>query len=229
MPQRRVRFSSTSTFLSIPALVFDSAPSSPASSCGPPTPPSLPDSNFPFPPSSSTRGTSYWETQLQTKTRANDLIALAAPPVLTYDISLPLTTISTHFRGLSSARLLEPAVYPPLPTISLVTPHLPWALTIPPATNATYVTVLDVLTAIYRALRVNVTATEFAALRTEELMACVTAAYTQRYRRLRRYDTRYALEKAEGLKRVDFLLGYTQFCGIAPTVEQPDVWELRTS
>ncbi|KAJ6508174.1 hypothetical protein C8R45DRAFT_1167798 [Mycena sanguinolenta] len=202
MPQRRVRFSGTSTVLSIPALVFDSAPSSPASSCGPPTPPPIPDSNFPFPPSSSTRGTSYWETQLQTKTRANDLIALAAPP---------------------------PAVYPPLPTISLVTPHLPWALTIPPATNATYVTVLDVLTAIYRALRVNATANDFAALRTEELMGRVTAAYTQRYRRLRRYNTGYALEKAEGLKRVDFLLGYTQFCGIAPTAGQPDVWELRTS
>ncbi|KAF7343668.1 hypothetical protein MSAN_01946500 [Mycena sanguinolenta] len=224
MQQRRVRFSSTNTVLSIPALVIDSAPSSPASSCGPPTPPPLP-----YTPSLSMRHSSHWETQHQMKSRANDLIALAAPPVLTYDISLHPTTISTHFHGLSSARLLKPAVYPPRPTISLVTPHLPWTLAIPPGTNAKYVTVLDVLTSIYLALRVNVTAKEFAALHTAEMMQRVTAAYTQRYRRLRSYDAEYALEKAEGVKRVDFLMGYTKFCGIAPTVGKPDVWEWKTA
>jgi hypothetical protein len=88
--------------------------------------------------------------------------------------------------------------------------------------------VSDVLTAIYRALRVNATAGEFAALRTEDLMRRVTAAYVRRYKRLRG-NSGYEHEKAEGVKRVDFLLGYTTFCGMAPAVGQPDVWQLKTS
>ncbi|KAJ7818621.1 hypothetical protein B0H14DRAFT_2204512, partial [Mycena olivaceomarginata] len=119
----------------------------------------------------------------------------------------------------SSARLLEPAVYPPLPLISLVTPHLPWTLAVP-TTNGKYVTVSDVLSALYCALRVGATPGEFAALRTEELISRVGAAYVRRCERLRGQSrSGCAREQAEGVKRVDFLLGYTTFCGIVPTAD----------
>ncbi|KAF8144694.1 hypothetical protein K438DRAFT_1873406 [Mycena galopus ATCC 62051] len=229
MPQRRVRFSSTATIHTLPPLLTRSSSSSSSGSCGPSTPPPLPYVGLPSPKSFPRRGSSCHSSSdlPPAKYIANDLIALTAPPALIYDISLSPSTIATHRSRLSSTRLSEPAVYPPLRLISLVTPYLPWALAIP-ATNVKYVTISDVLTVIYHALRVNATAGEFAALGTEELMRRVTVAYKRRYERLSGRSG-YAQEKAEGVKRIDFLLGYTQFCGIAPVVGQPGVWQLGTS
>ncbi|KAF7366144.1 hypothetical protein MVEN_00491300 [Mycena venus] len=224
MPQRHVRFSSTSTIHSLPPLVRSSSSSSSASS-GPSTPPPPSYAGLPAPAPFTRRG-SYSDPSSRTG-QANDLIVFSPTPPLIYDITLNPSTISTHITRLPSARFLEPAVYPPRPLISLVTPHLPWALAVP-ATNGKYVTVSDVLTAIYHALRVNVTAGEFAALRTKDLMRRVTAAYVRRYERLWGHSG-YKPEKAEGVKRVDFLLGYTTFCGIAPATGQSDVWQLKTS
>ncbi|KAJ6534139.1 hypothetical protein B0H19DRAFT_900809, partial [Mycena capillaripes] len=146
------------------------------------------------------------------------LITLSSTPLLRYDISLHPSLISSNYPGLSSAGFLEPAVYPPQPTsISLVTPHLPWTIIVPASTsNATYVTVADVLNAIYQTLRANATSAEYEALRTDKLMRRVAHSYTQRCERLRG-QRGYAQEKNEGLKRVDFLMGYTHFQGIAPT------------
>ncbi|KAJ7354006.1 hypothetical protein DFH08DRAFT_933733 [Mycena albidolilacea] len=216
MPQRHVRFSSTSTVHSLPPLVRSSSSSS-ASSSGPPTPPPISYRDLPAP------------SKRRPSSQANDLIALAVPPLLTYDISLSPSTLSTRSATpLSSARLLEPAVFPPLPLISLVTPHLPWTLAVP-TTNGKYVTVSDVLSALYCALRVGATPGEFAALRTEELISRVGAAYVRRCERLRGQSrSGYAREQAEGVKRVDFLLGYTTFCGIVPTAD-PGVWQLKTA
>ncbi|KAF7333078.1 hypothetical protein MVEN_02372600 [Mycena venus] len=156
--------------------------------------------------------------------QAHNLIAFSNHPVLKCDMSLHPSSISTHHAGLSDTSLTEPAVYPPQPAISLVTPHLPWRIDVP-ASNGVYVTVRDVLNSIYHNLRTNVTAAEFDALGTQRLMQRVSAAYKQRCERLRGHKG-YGEEQAMGIKRVDFLMGYTRLQGISPTAGAHDIWQL---
>ncbi|KAJ7863063.1 hypothetical protein B0H14DRAFT_2739153 [Mycena olivaceomarginata] len=124
--------------------------------------------------------------------------------------------------GIPRARRLSSAALP-----LLVTPHLPWNIPVP-ASNRRYVSVGDILSAIYRTLRVNATPAEFNALGTEKLMRRASTACTRRCERLRGHSG-YSQEKREGVKRVDFLMGYTTFQGIAPTSGAPDVWQLTIS
>ncbi|KAJ6549095.1 hypothetical protein DFH09DRAFT_1169694 [Mycena vulgaris] len=223
MPGRHVRFSTEDTFHSPPPNLSWSN-SSATSSSGPFTPPVAPYASLPG-PSPFTPRSSYTHSSAA-KGRAHNLIAFFESPLLSYDISLPPSSITTHYPGLSSSGTLEPAVYPPHLSISIVTPHLPWSIAVQ-ASNGRYVTVSDALTALYRALRVNVTPAEFNALGTHKLMRRAAAAYTQRYMRLKGH-LGYAEEKAHGVKRVDFLMGCTKFCGLSPT-EHANVWRLHVS
>ncbi|KAJ7182512.1 hypothetical protein C8R43DRAFT_6498 [Mycena crocata] len=211
MPGRHVRFATENTFHS-------------PSSSGPFTPSSPHYANMP-------RSTPYAPRRSYTdasvaNARAHQLLASSDSPMLKYDISLHPSLISTHYQGVSSARFAEPAVYPPQHTISIVTPHLPWSITVA-ASNARYVTVSDVLNALYRTLRVNVTPAEFHALGSHKLMRRATAAYVHRYTRLKGHRG-YAEEKQQGVKRVDFLMGCTKFRGLSAT-GAPDAWRLHVS
>ncbi|KAJ6564707.1 hypothetical protein B0H19DRAFT_1141774 [Mycena capillaripes] len=227
MPGRRVRFSPTNSFHSPPfgppSLMGPSPPSS-ASSLGPLTPPALPYRGSAGPESHLPRNPhTEWSAP---NGQAHNLIALSSTPLLRYDISLHPSLISSPFPGISAAGYFEPAVYPPQHAIKLVTPHLPWTISVA-ASNAKYVTVSDVLNEIYRTLRVTAMPGEFEDLRTDKLKRRVRASYTHRCEHLRGYRG-YTQEKVEGVKRVDFLTGYTMFQGIAPT-ELPDVWQLTIS
>ncbi|KAJ7440052.1 hypothetical protein B0H11DRAFT_2163375 [Mycena galericulata] len=194
MPSHYVRFSSTNTFHSPPPPLMSRASSS-ASSFGPLTPPSFSYGGAPGPTSYAPQST-YTKSSLR-KGRAHRL---------------------------TSAGFTEPAVHPPQASITLVTPHLPWAIGVP-ASNGAYVTVFDVLNSIYNTLRVSATQGELNALGSQN-MARASAAYIQRYRRLRGHHS-YTEEKWGGIKRVDFLMGYTRMYGLSPT-ESPDVWQLNT-
>ncbi|KAF8205863.1 hypothetical protein K438DRAFT_1817512 [Mycena galopus ATCC 62051] len=224
----RVRFSSTNTFHSPPPppppLMSPTTTSSTDSSDGPLTPPPRPYARIPGPTPFGGPKYSYHSAILG---RAHNLIAFSSTPLLNYNISLPPSSISTSYIGLSSAGFVDSAVYPPQPCITLVTPHLPWSIVVP-AFNGSYVTVSDVLSAVHSALRVNVTPAEFAALGTLTLQRQVSTAYQRRYERLRGHRG-YAQEKAQGVKRVDFLLGFTKFQGISPTSRASDVWQLNIS
>ncbi|KAJ7148361.1 hypothetical protein C8R46DRAFT_965230 [Mycena filopes] len=224
MPGRHVRFSTENTFHSPPPQPQLSwANSSDNSSAGPVTPPSLPYASLPGP-------TPYTPRRARTvsssgaKGRAHNLVAFTPSPLLNYDISLHPSTMTTHFHGVSSAGLLEPAVYPPQHSITITTPHLPWSIAVA-AANGRYVTVSDVLGALYRSLRGNVTAAEFHGLGSHKLQRRVTEAYTHRYMRLRGHRG-YAEEKSQGVKRVDFLMGCTKFHGLSAT-GAPDVWRIH--
>ncbi|KAJ6455486.1 hypothetical protein C8R45DRAFT_914936 [Mycena sanguinolenta] len=221
MPSRRVRFASTDTFYSPPPPpLIDSSPSSSISSLGPLTPLPL-YADAPLPPKDLYRASAAMKVQ------AHDLLALSPIPLLQYDVSLHPSTISSHRRGLSETAFLEPAVYPPRLSLSLITTHLPWTIPVQ-ASNRRYVSVGDILSAIYRTLRVNATPAEFKALGTEKLMRRASAAYMQRCEQLRGHSG-YSEEKRKGVKRVDFLMGYTTFQGLAPTGGAPDVWQLTIS
>ncbi|KAK7027733.1 hypothetical protein R3P38DRAFT_949443 [Favolaschia claudopus] len=168
----------------------------------------------------------------------NDLISLpdSGVPYLLYDLTLPPSTISTTLPKIPSSRLREPAIYPPRLSITLVHPHLPWSFTIlaRPGSTYAYVSIADVFAFLYAALRINATANEFVGLPTDDLMRGVAMAYRRRYERLWRKESLASAaaaqqEQAEGLKRVDFLLGATRFLGIAPIPGRADVWQLQTT
>jgi hypothetical protein len=154
-------------------------------------------------------------------------MAFPAALFLNYDVSLHPSSICAHYMGVSSASLLEPAVYPPELSLTLVTQHLPWAIVIP-ASNGRCVTVSDVLHSVHFALHVGVTQSEFSALGSQKLMHRVSEAYRRRCERLPRHFG-YIEEKRQGVKRVDFLMGYTKFQGISPTSRVSDVWQLNLS
>ncbi|KAJ7495569.1 hypothetical protein FB451DRAFT_367403 [Mycena latifolia] len=224
MPGRHVRFSSENTFHSPPPLPFMSPSASSSSSTFVSlTPLARPSVGFPGPtPFLPLSG--YTESSTG-KGRAHNLIRQSSTPLLSYDLSLPPSSISTHAIGVSSAGLSEPAVYPPQPAISLATPYLPWVIGVVPS-NGTYITVSDVLSSVYHALRANVTPAEFNTLGTQKLMRRASAAYTQRCERLRGHRG-YTEEKSQGVKRVDFLMGHTKFQGISPGIGAPAVWQIH--
>ncbi|KAJ6516943.1 hypothetical protein C8R47DRAFT_1268746 [Mycena vitilis] len=219
-----------------PSSLGSSSSSSPSSSKRPrPRPSSLPASSSssnssagpstPPPPlyKSSSSDSKKSRSSCTTKRQAHHLVALGAAPILRYDVSLSPSTVSTHHPNLPSAAFSEPAVYPPQSSLSLVTPHLPWAILVP-ASNGRFVTVADLLSALHRTLRANATGTEFEALRSDKLKRRVGDAYVRRCERLRGHRG-YEHEKKAGLKRVDFLMGYTAFQGIAPSSGGRD-WQL---
>ncbi|KAJ6611980.1 hypothetical protein B0H10DRAFT_2054277 [Mycena sp. CBHHK59/15] len=127
---------------------------------------------------------------------------------------VPRRSYSDSYAAKARAHSL-PAVYPPRPTLSLISPHLPWTITVS-ASNGRYVTVSDVLNSVHRSLRAN------------KLMRRATAAYTQRYSRLKGHRG-YMEEKSQGVKRVDFLMGCTKFQGISPTAGGVDIWQLNVA
>ncbi|KAK1222158.1 hypothetical protein PQX77_014999 [Marasmius sp. AFHP31] len=153
--------------------------------------------------------------------RAHKLIGYSHQPALNFDVTLPLSTLTSRYQSLSSLLLSEPVVTPVHSSLVLTTHHLPWSITIYPS-NGYYVTVRDMLDAIYHALRKNISQQEYQYCR-DKLR--VDEAYQRRYSRIRDYHASRQ-EKASGVKRVDFLCRKTRFMGISPT-SRHDVWELR--
>ncbi|KAJ7142015.1 hypothetical protein C8R43DRAFT_1131018 [Mycena crocata] len=208
MPGRHVRFSAENSFHS----------SSASGPFQPPTHHANPPGTTQYAPCRPYPGASL------ANGRVHQLLASSDAPMLNYDFSMDPSLISTNYRGAASPHFLEPAVYPLTLTISIVMPHLPWAITVS-ASNAHYITVSDVLNTLHFSPRVNITPDEFCALGSHKLMRRVTAAYVHRYTRLQSRRG-YAEEKRQGVKRVDFLMGYTKFRGLSATMA-PDTWRLH--
>ncbi|KAJ7744836.1 hypothetical protein B0H14DRAFT_2406808 [Mycena olivaceomarginata] len=222
----RVRFSPHSTFHSPPPLLIRPALSSSTGSLlGPLTPPSLSYACLPGP----TPFVPYYSYRSAKPSSGgvHALLAFSSAPLLNYDISLHPSSISSHYNGLTFFGFMDSAVYPPLRSLSLTTPHLPWSIVVP-ACDGRHVTVNDVLHAVYSALRANITSVEFNALGTQKLMRRASAACQRRCERLRGRRG-YAEEKQGGIKRVDFLMGFTKFQGISSTSRSGDVWQLHIS
>lgn len=216
MPGKQVRFSRTSTLHSPPAPSPSYSLSSLPSSSGPITPPSLPGVlpgpspyAFSLPPARP-------RSKSRVRPRVHALLALNRSPPVNYDLSLHPSTMSTHHISLSTITLAESAVHPPLPLLTLVSPHMPWSISVSASSNGAYVTVSDVYSAIYRSLRQNILPVEYHALPSDRDKRRVSAAYETRYRRLRG-SRDYDHEKRAGVKRVDFLMGHTKFLGLTST------------
>ncbi|KAJ7161642.1 hypothetical protein C8R46DRAFT_904715 [Mycena filopes] len=219
----RVRWSLVNRYHSPPTFPSPSSSLSSVSSDGPPILPAsyagLPGPT-PFAPQ-------FFRSTPRIPTRAHDLIALSNHPLLHYDVALPPSSISTRYRGVPTAALLDPATSPPQIALTLTSPCLPWPISVA-ATNARYVTVSDVLSSVYFTLRATATHTEFLTLRAP-LRHLVFVAYRQRCERVRGRGRRGCSEERQvGIRRVDFLVGYTRFSGISPG-RSSDVWQLHIS
>lgn len=116
----------------------------------------------------------------------------------------------------------ESATLPPVPSLSLVSPLLPWEISIS-SSVLPFVTVSDVLGGFYRALRLRVSKEEYQRESLEKQNA-ISLAYRQRHSRAPDARSRER-EKQAGVRRVDFLMGSHLLKGICKT-KRPNVWNV---
>ena len=147
---------------------------------------------------------------------------------ITYDLmEHPSTILTRNNYSLSVRTLREPATTPPLPFLAITCIHLPWTIKVY-SSSAPYVTLEDVFISIYLNLRTNITGAEFNLFSKHDDQRRATRAYEKRYRRLR--NTRaYEEEKRGGMKRVDFLMGHTQYLGLSNNPRYPEEWQLHVA
>ncbi|KAK0490135.1 hypothetical protein EDD18DRAFT_551049 [Armillaria luteobubalina] len=166
--------------------------------------------------------------KVRVRPQAHSLLAVVKPPAINYDLANHPSTVTSSYSTLYSRpnTLSEPAISPHIPHLTLTSPHLFWRISVRPLLNGTYVTVSDVLFAMYNGLRENVSPAEFYGLPSKTEMRRVTEAYEQRYRRIKSRSGSYE-EKKAGVKRVDFFMGRTKFSGLSPSTKGHDVWVLN--
>ncbi|KAJ4472970.1 hypothetical protein J3R30DRAFT_3707966 [Lentinula aciculospora] len=167
-------------------------------------------------------------------TRIHYLLAFAPYqlPPLPYDLSTRPSIIKSF---IPSDVLSEPATNPPVSSLIITCPHLRWEFPITPipasSRKSSYVSVLDVLHALYRGLRLAVHPLEYEALPSLEVIANVNEAYYSRCNST--VDTKARQEEqVKGIKRVDFLMGRNRFLGLSKKSSRRDdglVWELNVS
>ncbi|KAH9836128.1 uncharacterized protein C8Q71DRAFT_760742 [Rhodofomes roseus] len=143
---------------------------------------------------------------------------LAAPrTALAWDLILPpsAANVPTTYGSpspLNPALLAEPATHPGLPSLTIICDMLPWSITITPS-RTHFVSVGDVLHALYRMLRLAVTETEVGVLPPDTRVR-VHSAFHARHKMLPDARSR-AEEKQKGVKRVDFLMDLRRFAGLS--------------
>lgn len=144
-----------------------------------------------------------------------------------YDVSFPPNTAQLH-PSISSQIFSQPATNPPLPYMTIIHRQLPWTIRVVPTRKpGTYVTVGDVLEAIYHRLRLTATEMEYRNIPTQDMKERVDMAYRRRYKRLQQDGGEYEKEKARGVRRIDFIGEKNIFAGLGSTGKGPDVWELQ--
>ncbi|KAK0429551.1 hypothetical protein EV421DRAFT_1660721, partial [Armillaria borealis] len=92
----------------------------------------------------------------------------------------------------------------------LVSQYLPWRIHISPNS------VRDIVVTLYTALRTRVTDEEMKAAGGKDVMNTFAT----------RVERAGEEERRKGVKRVNFLLGYTRFVGIEPSTDEPGVWKI---
>ncbi|KAN0103792.1 hypothetical protein V8E52_011628 [Russula decolorans] len=144
--------------------------------------------------------------------------ALAAPSLL-YDVrSHP----SHSNPRISPAVFTTPASCPPLPSLALRVGDLPWLFTVFPdaghSPGNSFVTVQDVLLAIYIHLRTAVKGDEYEAM-----------SKSRKAEIFRAFESRVGtdpVQRGKGLRRVDFLGGRFRAQGLVRAQSKDSVWDV---
>ena len=99
-----------------------------------------------------------------------------------------------------------PATHPPAKVMKVIAAGLPWSITVEPTTTSSpFVTVLDVLHALYASLHKPIKQAEFDAV-SQSYRDLISKAWHHRLDRISsRSDEK--VERARGVRRMDFLLG----------------------
>ena len=161
-------------------------------------------------------------------------------PDFTFDLSSPFSPMRTYGPGhiglLAQDELIQPATNPPITKLRIVCDAIPqWPLELQPNAHMTNpylspgmmyqippIALGDVLVAIHMHLQRRITHADWAKLTHKEMVA-VGRAYTERCRNAPQGTAEHEL--AQGVKRVDFLLGRTKMVGLVR--QQPlDGWEI---
>lgn len=151
----------------------------------------------------------------------HNLLAYSHRPALTWDVTLPPSTLTSRYDSLPKRALFESAFNPTVASIKLTSPLLPWSIPIV-ASHGYILTVSDVLESIHLSLRTHITKEEYHSIPSHKDRARVNESYERRFRSIR--DSRAATKERDGgVRRVDFLRGITRFKGLSPT-HRPDVW-----
>ncbi|KAI9458763.1 hypothetical protein HD554DRAFT_2139124 [Boletus coccyginus] len=211
---KQVRFNEDNLFYSpSPSLSESSLPSSGESS-GPRTPPQNNYALLPLP---------------NGPVAIHPLLAFHPyVPSIIYNVSLLPNTLAPNVhaspQSLTTRVLDEPATQPAMHTMTLVINQLPWRLTTKPTKH--YVSVRDLLEALYCFLRHPVLPSEYNMLPMQALKDEVSTAFHNRCGSAP--STAAADEQyKKGVKRVDFLRGRTRFMGLSSTKVGPNVWTLN--
>ncbi|KAJ6613180.1 hypothetical protein B0H10DRAFT_2049814 [Mycena sp. CBHHK59/15] len=121
--------------------------------------------------------------------------------------------------GWRSLLLSEPATYPELPSLTVISVLLPWSITVHSSGMVLRcVTVADVVSVIWEALCVGVTEEQF-----HEWMAQDGEMKPKRMERLESGRKAYR----HGMTRLDLLEGKTVFVGLSESVMGCDIWVLN--
>ncbi|KAF8345398.1 hypothetical protein F5887DRAFT_966619 [Amanita rubescens] len=156
-------------------------------------------------------------------TRLHSLIDYSTSTIA-YDFVHPPSTMPSRRDRISSRALDEPATSPPMQSMTLHSPYLPWVIQVV-ASNRSFVSVRDIIDNIYHCLRTKVGGRELSKQFPKKMdQDRVTAAYRQRYRHYKDPRT-YDEEKLRGLLRIDFLMGHSKFRGLSKT-DSPSKWFL---
>lgn len=138
---------------------------------------------------------------------------MLAPAQLQWDTRRSPQTLASDWRQEDLDRLAEPATSPPAARLELRSPQLPWAISVRPRTPHLYVTVHDVLGAIYGALKTAITQGEW------ELFEDTRKHWILDGRscRVKEYNFGRMLDELyRHPRRVDILGVCTQFAGLVP-------------
>ena len=129
---------------------------------------------------------------------------LANPQGAHLDVAFPPhpDRLHVHHSHLSMA-----ATHPPANVMNIIAPGLPWDFTVKPTTSSSFVTVLDVLHALYTSLHKPIKRAEFNAV-SHPYRDFISNAWYKRLDKIPSHSDKEA-EKARGVRRMDFLLEKT--------------------
>ncbi|KAF9006371.1 hypothetical protein BDZ89DRAFT_1079661 [Hymenopellis radicata] len=149
----------------------------------------------------------------------------------TFNLTLPVENLYDPRSRFPTQELPKPATYPALPKLIITLIDMPkWQIHVVPSTTA-YITVHDVLFALYTQLRIPVSDGECARAFADHLGADRGSVRDAFYRRLEAMPEPYRLaEQKKGIKRADFLGSKIHFAGLSPkSPRSPDEWVLLVS
>jgi len=130
---------------------------------------------------------------------------LANPQGVRLDVAFPPHPDRLHIH---QSHLSMAATHPPARLVKLVAAGLPWSITVEPTTTSSpFVTVLDVLHALYTSLRKPIKQAEFDAV-SKSYRDSISKAWHHRLDKISSPSDVKA-EKARGVRRMDYLLGKT--------------------